>query len=71
MGQLNHYSYLFWPFIQSEKFEKIKGISGILGCYFVYNTRTRIPTIGLGSWKSNGELCGEVVKRHSQLGIVT
>lgn len=26
---------LFWSFIQSEKFEEIKGISGIPGCYFV------------------------------------
>ena len=32
---MGHYSYLFWSFIQSEKFEEIKGISGIPGCYFV------------------------------------
>ena len=29
------------------------------------NTRTRIPASGLESWKSNGELCGEAVKRRS------
>ena len=63
---MGHYSYLFWSFIQSEKFEEIKGISGIPGCYFVL-----IQEIEFQLWKSNGELCGEAVKRHNQLGIVT
>lgn len=66
LEQLDHCSHLSWPFIQSEKYKEIKGISGIPGCYFVL-----IQEIEFQLWKSNGELCGEAVKRHNQLGIVT
>ncbi|XP_068645945.1 aldo-keto reductase family 4 member C10-like [Aristolochia californica] len=46
----------------------MKGKGGAASSYFVLNTGAKIPTVGLGTWQSGGDLCIEAVKTALKVG---
>ncbi|XP_024164278.1 aldo/keto reductase slr0942-like [Rosa chinensis] len=46
----------------------MKGKVGLPRNYFVLNTGDKIPAIGLGTWRSGGDLCVQAVKTALSVG---